>query len=131
MSLYLPFLPARDLTRETAKQGKESHRVNTKQSCQYVPSLKGSFIKLASIADISCFELKYAEVFFGRRSLKPLTPQHHQMSQTLQTRCIKKSFFFRLLTESVQRLIVIIQQYEPSLADLLFVWTFFLLVTRF
>ena len=39
MSLYLPFLPIRDLTRETAKQGKESHRVNTKQSRQYAPSL--------------------------------------------------------------------------------------------
>ena len=86
MSLYLPFLPIRDLTRDTAKQGKEGHRVNTKQSRQYVPSLKGPFIKLDYIAVTSCFELKYAEVVFGRRSLKPPTPQHHQMSQT---RCIK------------------------------------------
>ena len=61
MSLYLPFPPTRDLTRETVKQGKESHRVNTKQSRQYVPSLKGSLIKY----------------------------QHHQISRALQTRFMK------------------------------------------
>ena len=86
MSLYLPFLPIRDLTRDTAKQGKEGHRVNTKQRGQYVPSLKGPFIKLDCTEVTSCFELKYAEFFFGRKRVKPPTPQHHQMSQT---RCIK------------------------------------------